>query len=179
MLLKEIKTLEDVDIVKSFYYDIFPEEPNYNLADFINSVTGNHNYNRLEYYFALSETNDIIGFCGIYSNNKDEAWMGWFGIKPQFRRKGYARQMLHVLINKMKDYGYKIIRLYTDKKLNNNAYNLYISEGFIEDNQYEYDFVTMFKFVDNRTQLSEQDVQILKWDGVPLGFESESPHHCS
>lgn len=175
--LIKIETLNDVEIIKEFFHDVFPEEPGYDCIDFTNSVTGNHNYKRLEYYLIKFE-NDIVGFCGIYSNNDNEAWLGWFGIKPQFRRKGYARQMLHILKDKMIEYGYKIVRTYTDKKLNNNAYKLYLSDGFVQDNEYEYDFVTMVCYLDN-TKITDEKLKTLKWIGTPLGFESEPPHHAN
>jgi len=174
MILHEVKTVEDVDYIKTFYHDIFPEEPNYDCIDFLNSVTGNHNYKTLKYYLATVDQN-IVGFCGIYANKDDEAWMGWFGIKPEFRRKGYAKQMLSKLFEIMLKNGYRYCRLYTDKKLNSNAYNLYLKSGFVEDSQYEYDFVTMVK------DLLGLRVPYYKYwkEKTPLGFESEAPHHCS
>ena len=174
MILQEIKTIEDVDIIKSFYHDIFPEEPKYDCIDFTNSVTGNHNYDFLKYYFAI-EDNNIVGFCGIYSNNEEDAWLGWFGIKPEFRRKGLAQRMLDMLFYIMLEKRYRYCRLYTDKVLNNNAYQLYLKNGFVEDSQYEYNFVTMVKDVFGMTVPKDK-----YWkEKTPLGFESEPPHHAN
>lgn len=71
MPLKLIKTIQDVKTVKSFFYDVFPEEPNYDCQDFIDSVTGHHQYKRLEYYF-YQVGSKVVGFCGIYSKSNDE-----------------------------------------------------------------------------------------------------------
>ncbi len=87
----------------------------------MDSITGKHKYKRLEYYFCVVNKK-IVGFCGIYSQSEDECWLGWFGIKPDYRRHGYARKMLKVLFSQMKKYGYKVMRLYTDKSFNHNAY---------------------------------------------------------
>lgn len=64
------------------------------------------------------------------------------------------------------------MRLYTDKSFNHNAYLLYQSEKLVEDCQYNNNFVTMSKSLDNHTVPK-------KWQGVPLGFVSELPHHFS
>lgn len=80
IILKDVRTESDVNLIKSFYYDVFPEESDYDCIDFTNSITGNHNYNFFKYFTVYNEetVNDCIGFCGIYSNKKDEAWFGWF-----------------------------------------------------------------------------------------------------
>ena len=65
---------------------------------------------------------------------------------------------------------YQICRVYTDKVINHNAYLMYQKYGFVEDNIYRNDFVTMTKILDNKTKVK-------KCKGVPLGFESETPHH--
>ena len=174
MILKEIRTLYEVDIVKSFYHDVFPEEPKYDCIEFTNSVTGNHNYDFLRYYLAI-EDNNIVGFCGIYSNNKEEAWLGWFGIRPEFRRKGYAQRMLNMLSYIMLEKGYRYCRLYTDKVINNNAYLLYRKNKFVEDSQYKCNFVTMVK---DLFRLAVPENKYWK-EKAPLGFESEDPHHFS
>jgi len=175
MLLKKVNNLDDCEKIKKIFHEIFPEEPKYDCIDFINSVTGNHNYNRLEYYTVVREKmldKDIMGFCGIYSENNEDAWIGWYGIRPKFRRRGYGIECLHILSALIKSYGYKYIRLYTDKVLNNNAYNLYLKDGFIEDSKCDYNFVTMIKSINN-----DKIPKYKYWKEIPLGFESEPPHH--
>ena len=50
MELKKITTKKDIEIVRSFFRDIFWEEPDYDLIHFKESITGKHNFQRLEYY---------------------------------------------------------------------------------------------------------------------------------
>lgn len=173
MYLHEVKSIEDVDYIKTFFHDIFPEEPKYDCVDFLNSVTGQHPYNYLKYFLA-SFDNDIVGFCGIYSNKSDEGWLGWLGVKPQFRRKGYAKEMLSKLKVLMLKNGFRYCRLYTDTELNHNAYLLYKKLGFIEDSFYKYNFVTMVKDLTGMRVTPDK-----YWkEKTPLGFESEDPHHA-
>lgn len=170
--LQEIKHIEDVKVIKTFFFDIFPEEPNYDCVEFLNSVTGQHNYDILKYYF-VKVSEDIIGFCGFYSEKKDEVWLGWFGIKPAYRRKGYAQAALLEVLNIAKGLGYRYCRLYTDKKINAAACSLYFKNGFITDSCYKDDFITMVLDLNNEVVPTHK-----YWAGIPLGFESEYPREC-
>ena len=162
MKLHKITTLKDVEIVKSFFYQIFPEENKYDLIHFEQSITKQHNFKRLEYYLGY-ENDTIVGISGVYADNNDECWLGWFGIRPEYRRNGYANAILDLQLQMMKDYGYKVCRLYTDKVINKHAVNLYIKKGFQKDSAYKDDIITMSKSLDNVVILN-------KWSGEPLGF---------
>lgn len=89
MRLQKITTTEDVEIVKGFFYDIFFEEKDYDLSHFKDSITGKHTFQRLTYYLAY-ESDVPVGISGIYARNKTECWLGWFGIRPEYRGNGYA-----------------------------------------------------------------------------------------
>lgn len=166
MELKKITTEDDVEIVKSFFHDIFWEEADYDLIHFKYSITGEHDFQCLEYYLGY-EKNEIVGVSGIYSDNAKECWLGWFGIRQEYRNKGYATAMLDLQLEIMKNYGYKICRLYTSEVINKEAVQLYIKKGFIKDSDYENHIITMAKQLDDEAYIS-------KWQGMPLGFVSES-----
>jgi len=166
MKLHKITTLKDVEIVKSFFYQIFPEENKYDLIHFEQSITKQHNFKRLEYYLGY-ENDTIVGISGVYADNNDECWLGWFGIRPEYRRKGYASAMLNLQLEIMKNYGYEICRLYTSEIINNKAVKLYEKIGFKKDSDYENHIITMSK------QLKD-GIHIPKWKGIPLGFVPES-----
>ena len=167
MELKKIKTQKDIELVKEFFYEIFLEEANYDLIHFKNSVTGKHNFHRLEYYIGF-EKNVPVGVTGIYAQNPDECWLGWFGIRPEYRGKGYATAMLDLQLKLMQDYGYKICRIYTNKIINKEAVCLYIKKGFRQDSTYCKNIITLSKSLDGITAPA-------KWKGVPLEFVPEWP----
>lgn len=74
----------------------------------------------------------MIGITGIYKGNaKEETWLAWFGILPEFRNHGYGKQLLEETIKLVKNSGYKILRLYTDKVENAKAIKLYEKLGFV------------------------------------------------
>ena len=168
MKLKKITTDEDVEIVRSFFYDIFWEESDYDLIHFEDSITGRHDFNRLEYYLGY-ENDNVVGISGVYANNANECWLGWFGIRPEYRRRGYASKMLNLQLEMMKNYEYKTCRLYTSEVINQEAVRLYIKLGFKKDSEYENHIITMAKPLSDETCVS-------KWQGMPLGFVPESPH---
>ena len=167
MKLRKINSSKDINIVKNFFYDIFWEETDYDLSHFKDSVTGKHDFQRLEYYMGY-ENGVPIGISGIYADNENECWLGWFGIRPEHRQKGYATTMLRLQLDIMKNYGYNICRLYTNKQINKTAVQLYIKNGFTKDSDYKNHIITMAKPL-------KGGVHVPKWQGMmPLGFVPES-----
>lgn len=162
MRLQKVTTPEDVEIVKSFFYDIFWELPDYDLIHFYKSITGKHDFKRLEYYLGY-EGDEVVGVCGVYADREDECWLGWFGVRPQYRQRGYATMMLNLQLEIMKNYGYKVCRLYTDEVINKNAFALYLKSGFKKDSSYVENVVTMVKSLDGV-------IRPTKWKGKPLAF---------
>lgn len=162
MKLHKITEPKDIEIVKSFFYKIFPEETKYNLIHFEQAITGQHDFKRLEYYFGY-KNDEIVGISGLYADNNDECWLGWFGIRPEYRRNGYASTLLDLQLQIMKDNNYKVCRLYTDKVINKNAIDLYIKKGFQQDSSYKENTITMSKSLDGTTIPN-------KWSGKPLEF---------
>ena len=103
----------------------------------------------------------------MYANNTNECWLGWFGIRPEYRHKGYATAMLNLQLEIMKNYGYKVCRLYTSEVINKEAVQLYIKTGFKKDSDYENNIITMAKPLND-------EIHISKWQGIPLGFVPEA-----
>lgn len=163
MELKKITTQDDVDTVKSFFYKTFIiKEAEYDLCHVSDAVTGKHNFQRLEYYLGC-ENGKVVGITGVYADNADECWLGWFGIRPEYRRKGYATEMLNLQLQMMKNYGYKICRLYTYTTINKEAIPMYLKNGFVIDSEQEDHMLILVKTLDEKACIK-------KWEGLPLGF---------
>jgi len=163
MELKKITTPEDVEIVRSFFYKTFTiKESEYDLSHVKDAVTGKHNFQRLEYYLGY-ENGNVVGITGVYADNSDECWLGWFGIRPEYRRRGYATEMLKLQLQMMKNYGYKICRLYTYTTINKEAIPIYLKNGFIIDSEHDDHMLVLAKTFDKTTLIT-------KWNGLPLGF---------
>lgn len=169
MRLRKIETNQDIEIVKSFFYNIFLDESGYDLHHLQDSIRKHHNYTCIEYYLAYEE-NTAVGITGLYANQASECWLGWFGIRPEYRHRGYANKMLDLTLEKMQKYGYKVCRIYTNSVHNEDAVKLYLKKGFQINSKSRGNIITMAKSLDD-------SIVISKWKGKPLGFVPEWPMH--
>ncbi len=58
----------------------------------------------------------VAGITGLETKVEDEAgsaWLGWFGVVPEYRGKGYGRALLKKTISKARNIGFGRLRLWT------------------------------------------------------------------
>lgn len=72
----------------------------------------------LKYWVATKskKSPDIAGVTGLETMIEDEpevAWLGWFGVAPEFRGKGFGRSLLKKTISKARMIGFDRLRLWT------------------------------------------------------------------
>src|SRR5215469_10327135 len=72
----------------------------------------------LDYWqvFLLRAAGEIIGVSGLYRQPGMEQtvyWVGWFGIRPRFRRQGFGRRAMRRLIGFARGLGCKQLWVYT------------------------------------------------------------------
>lgn len=84
-------------------------------------------------YF-LFYCNDIP--CAItgwydFDETKTDAFMGWFGVLPEFRRKGVGKKVFETTLAFVKEKNYKYFRLYTDVVVNAPSVLFYTSLGML------------------------------------------------
>lgn len=84
-------------------------------------------------YYLAEKDNEYVGITGIYNYGDDveNAWIGWFGILPNYRNRGLGRELLNDTIELARSKNFKYIRLYTDYVDNYEAIKLYESLGFV------------------------------------------------
>lgn len=77
-------------------------------------------------YYLIKDRDEIIGISGIYVEpfEPNTAWLGWYGVRKKYRKKGYGTKILMQTIQIAKQRGFKFFRLYTDL-VNPNAHKLY------------------------------------------------------
>ncbi len=100
------------------------------------SVTVPDTNNDNEFNFIAEIDNNIIGKVNLEIND-GVGYIYGLGVKPEYRRNGYGREILLLAIDKLKEKGAQKIMLQVDAK-NKNALNLYKSCGFKEINTMDY-----------------------------------------
>jgi GNAT superfamily N-acetyltransferase len=90
----------------------------------------------LDYWevFLLRAAGEIVGVSGLYRQPGMEEtvyWVGWFGIRPRFRRKGFGRGAMYALIEIARSIGCTELWVYTGS-LDKIAVNFYRSLSFEE-----------------------------------------------
>ena len=73
-----------------------------------------------------------IGVIGIYQypEDKDSAWIGWFGIRKAYRRRHLGTTALKMFEDMAADRNYLFARLYTDAENNDAAIAFYMANGY-------------------------------------------------
>lgn len=89
-----------------------------------------------KYWLAIVD-GKAIGQIGALEEVKGEVYIRAVGIVPEYRSKGYARQMLAAVIKQYVEQGYRNFSLDVVTE-NENALSLYQSCGFKQANVYDY-----------------------------------------
>ena len=91
--------------------EIFNDEKECAYFHYLNSFTSKKDY------YIVYENNKIVGITGLYvdefTQEKGVVWLGWFGVMPEYRRKGLGKKILELTIEMAKKKGFDTLRLYT------------------------------------------------------------------
>ena len=95
---------------------------------FIKKTGIDYEDDNVKYYIAY-ENNEAIGITGLYYYDNVSAWLGWFGVLPDKRRKSYGERILEKTMELARQKGFKTMRLYTDAIEKADAIKLYKKNG--------------------------------------------------
>jgi len=97
---------------------IFPLEDG--VDDLNESIKNSDRYFDFLEYYLVHDGEYYVGITGVYSHKEypEDAWVGWYGILPAFRRRGYGTEVMYFTKEKAKQKGFKHLRLYADDKSN-------------------------------------------------------------
>ena len=91
--------------------------------------------NDKSYWIALDENRKVIGITGLYldpknRDDKSTAWLGWFGVHPNYRQRAIGSELLSFTTSKAKKRGIKTLWIYTSLDKNERvAHKLYEKFG--------------------------------------------------
>ena len=98
-----------------------------------------------KYWVAKNTDGRILGLTGLYldEGEKGIVWLGWFGVHPNYRRKGIGSLLLEYAIKESKARGFKILKIYTST-YETVAHKLYESYGFVQSNSKQYPAIIIY-----------------------------------
>lgn len=129
----EILNQKNLNIAIKIQHDIFPLENG--SEDLKDSLTKLPSYYSLLKYWLVKVKNKYIGICGLYAYTfaPKDAWLGWFGVVDDERRKGYATKILNFSMQQAKNLKFETLRLYTDEQDNATAIKLYNKFNMVKE----------------------------------------------
>lgn len=128
--LREVKR-EDLEVVIEINQDIF-EEDYENTRNMVTNIIESEN--RIQYIASVN--GEYIGaICSGFED--EEVSIFGFGIKKEFRGKGYGKEILNLLLRKLTAQGNDNLTLEVDSN-NKIAYNLYKKNGFETKTAFQY-----------------------------------------
>ena len=127
-------TKQNIKIAAKLQYEIFPNSSAY--SNYKAKVMGEKK--KLYMAYVAYMENEPIGVTGIYEipGYPDTVWLSWFGIKKEYRKLGYGKQVLEYTLKIAKDYNKKYLRLYTFEIWNNEAQTFYKRNMDLEEDYY-------------------------------------------
>ena len=122
--LKRITALNLNDAVR-IQAELFPKESA--RVNYEESIDGTTDYE----YYLLYEGDDCVGITGLYHSpgDRENAWLGWFGIREGARRRGLGSEALRLYEEMAAERGYRFARLYNGAVDNEVAIAFYKSNG--------------------------------------------------
>jgi GNAT superfamily N-acetyltransferase len=85
---------------------------------------------KFAYYLAVNTSGDVVGITGHYSQ-EDELWLGWFGVRPAFRRQGFAKAIIRATADIFMSFGSPTLKLWSgDREEYSVSHRMYIRLGF-------------------------------------------------
>ena len=81
------------------------------------------------YFLVYNEQDQLVGTAGVniseHLGEKNTAWLGWYGVDPNYRKMGYGKQILLDMFDQARAMGCDTLRLYTSAVLCPEAMVLY------------------------------------------------------
>ena len=122
-------TENNIDYAVSIQEELFPgESARTNYEESLTPSSDNE-------YYLIYQDGACAGIIGLYHYPEDpcSAWLGWFGIRKDYRRKHLGSAALLLFEDMAVAKGYQFARLYTDALNNEAAIAFYRANGYISE----------------------------------------------
>lgn len=167
---------ENIKIAAKVQHEIFPTSSAY--VTYKTKVTGKNDHLYVGYIAYLG--NEPVGITGIYEipEYTDTVWLSWFGLKKEYRKAGYGKQLLDYTIKIAKEYNKKYLRLYTFKIWNKEAQKFYrknmdIGEPYFNEREHK----EIFKGKPKIFSISLCDEKVELWNNKFINISADEASH--
>lgn len=121
-----------------------------------------------------------VGVTGIYEipEYSDTVWLSWFGIKKEYRKLGYGKQILDYTIEVAKALNKKYLRLYTFEIWNNEAQIFYKRNMDLEEYYYnDKEHKDIFEGKPKIFSISLCNKKVELWDNKFINISEDEDSH--
>ncbi len=166
----------NIKVAARLQYEIFPNSSAYSV--YKSKITGKRK-NLYIGYIAYME--DIpVGVTGIYEipEYSDTVWLSWFGIKKEYRKLGYGKQIFDYTIEVAKTLNKKYLRLYTFEIWNNEAQAFY--KRNMDFGEYYYNAKEHKEIFEGKPKIfsiSLCDEKVELWDNKFINISEDEDSH--
>lgn len=169
-------TKENIKVAAKTQYEIFPNSSGY--VTYKKKVTGKNDH--LYRAFIAYKGEEPIGVTGIYEipEYTDTVWVSWIGLKEEYRKLGYGKQLLDYTIKIAKEHDKKYLRLYTFEIWNETAQEFYkrnmdIGEYYFNEREHEDIYIGKPKIF----SISLCDEKVELWNNKFINISADEDDH--
>lgn len=169
-------TKENIKIAAKVQNDIFPTSSAY--VTYKRKVTGKNSHFYMGYIAYLG--NEPVGVTGLYEipEYTDTIWLSWFGVKEEYRKAGYGKQLLDYTIKMAKECDKKFLRLYTFEIWNKEAQVFYKKNmDIVEDYFNEREHKGIFKGKPRIFSITLCDEKVEVWNNKFINISADEDDH--
>lgn len=164
--------IDNLELAVKVQNSIFPLEDG--RQNYVEGIT-NDPYRKEMINYIVYDNENPIGIVGLYSYNEypNDAWLSWFGVLQEYRKKGYGSKMFDFFETLALKKGYTSIRVYTDDKFDT-AISLYEKKKMVKEfykNELESEEINKETIIYSKSLIKEQTE---KWNNKFLGLTAQS-----
>lgn len=167
---------DNIKVAARLQYEIFPTSSAYSV--YKSAVTGERKGLYIGY---IAYMGDIpVGVTGIYEipQYSDTVWLSWFGIKKEYRKLGYGKQIFNYTIEIAKSMNKEYLRLYTFEIWNNEAQvfynkNMDLGEYYYNDKEHK----EIFEGKPKIFSISLCDKKVELWNNKFINISEDEDSH--
>lgn len=167
---------DNIKVVAKLQYEIFPNSSAYSV--YKSKITGTRKGLYIGYIAYMG--NMPVGVTEIYEipEYTDTVWLSWFGIKKEYRKLGYGKQIFDYTIEMAKALNKKYLRLYTFEIWNNEAQEFYKRNMDLGEYYYnEKEHKDIFEGKPKIFSISLCDEKVELWDNKFINISEDEDSH--